>query len=345
MPRPPLLLPLLLAAAIGAAASGCDGAEPEGPAALEVRVPDTFDALPVPPQNPLRADRVALGERLFFDPELSLDRSVSCGSCHLPDLAFSDGRARSLGVEGREGLRNAPSLLNVAYRRTFFWDGGALFLESQALVPLEDHREMDLPVDDALDRLRQHPEYPALFAEAFDGEGPSVRTLTYALAAYQRTLVSAPTAFDRFLAGEPGALADDARAGVALFETHCQSCHAGPLLTSEGFENNGTSVTDDDPGRARITFSDADRGTFRVPSLRAVARTAPYFHDGRFATLEAVVDHYDRGGDATTGQSPNVRPLHLTEAERDALVAFLRTLDDEPSGRRSQPAPVDRSAD
>lgn len=329
---------LLLAVALGVAASGCDVAGPSGPATVEVRVPEGFAALPVPSQNPLFAERVALGERLFFDPALSRDGSVSCGSCHLPDAAFTDGRARSVGVGGKTGLRNAPSLLNVAYRTTLFWDGGALFLESQARVPLEDEHEMALPVEDALDRLRQHPEYPALFAEAFDGEGPTVRTLTYALAAYQRTLVSAPTAFDRYRAGDPGALAADARQGLALFEVHCASCHAGPLLTSEGFANNGVSVTDEDPGRARITFSDVDRGTFRVPSLRAVARTAPYFHDGRFQTLEAVVAHYDRGGDGTPGQSPRVRPLRLTVAERTALVAFLRTLDDEP-------APVDRSPD
>jgi cytochrome c peroxidase len=328
---------LLLAVAFGAVASGCDVAGSEGPATVEVRVPDGFDPLPVPPQNPLRADRVALGERLFFDSVLSRDMSVSCGTCHLPERAFSDGLEKSLGVEGRVGLRNAPTLLNVAYRTTLFWDGGSLFLESQALVPLEDHREMDLPVDEALRRLREHPEYPALFAEAFDGEGPSIRTLTYAFAAYERTLVSAPTAFDRFRMGDEAALPADARAGLALFERHCQSCHAGPLLTSDGFENNGAAVTDEDPGRERITFSAADRGTFRVPSLRAVARTAPYFHDGRFQTLEAVVAHYDRGGDATPGQSPRVRPLRLAEADRDALVAFLRTLDD-------AAAPVDRPA-
>lgn len=329
---------LLLVLAVAAGTGGCDAGGSEGPSMVEVRVPDTFEPLPVPPQNPLRADRVVLGERLFFDPALSRDRSVSCGSCHLPELAFSDGRQTSLGVDGRPGLRNAPSLLNVAYRKTLFWDGGALFMESQSLVPFEDPHEFDLPVDSALARLRAHPEYPALFAEAFDGEGPSTRTLTYALAAFQRTIVSAPTAYDRHLAGDAAALAAGARQGLALFERHCQSCHAGPLLTSEGFENNGASVTDADPGRERITFSEADRGAFRVPSLRGVARTAPYFHDGRFRTLEAVVAHYDRGGDATPGQSPDVRPLRLSPAERDALVAFLRTLDD-------RPAPVDRTTD
>ncbi len=331
-------LRLLLVAAFCAA--GCDGAglaEMPGQATVVVPVPAGFDPLPVPPQNPLRVDRVALGERLFFDRALSRDRTVSCGSCHLPELAFSDGRQKSVGVDGAVALRNAPSLLNVAYRKTLFWDGGALFLEGQALVPLEDPHEMDLAPQDALARLREHPEYPALFADAFDGDGPTIQTLTYALAAFQRTLVSAPTDLDRYRAGDESALEDAERDGLVLFESHCQSCHAGPLLTTDGFENNGTAVTDDDPGRARVTFSDQDRGTFRVPSLRAVARTAPYFHDGRFATLEAVVDHYDRGGDGTPGQSARVSPLRLSTADRAALVAFLLTLDDRPARIKAAP--------
>ncbi len=326
----------VLALAAAFAVAGCDASGPEGPAVVSVAVPAGFEALPVPPQNPLLAHRVALGERLFFDPILSSDRTVSCGTCHLPEIAFTDGHLRSVGVEGRRGLRNAPSLLNVAYRTSFFWDGGALFLESQALVPLEDPNELDLPVPDALARLAAHPEYPALFAQAFDGDGPSVQTLSYALAAFQRTIVSAPTAFDRHRTGEAGAFSPAEQRGLRLFETHCQACHAGPLLTTEGFANNGVAVTDQDPGRERITFDSADRGTFRIPSLRAVARTAPYFHDGRHATLQAVVAHYDRGGDGTPGQDARVGPLGLSEAERADLVAFLRTLDD-------QPAPVHRS--
>lgn len=322
---------ILLAVALGVAASGCDVSGPQGPATVDVRVPDGFGPLPVPPQNPLRADRARLGERLFFDPILSRDQTVSCGSCHLPEQSFSDGRAQSVGVGGAVGLRNAPSLLNVAYRRSLFWDGGALFLESQALVPLEDPHEMDLSPQDALDRLRQHPEYPALFAQAFDGDSPTIQTLTYALATFQRTLVSAPTAFDRYRAGDTDALTDDERQGLDLFGMHCSSCHSGPQLTSDGFENNGVAVTEADTGRERITFSSADRGVFRVPTLRAVARTAPYFHDGRFQTLEAVVAYYDQGGDGSPGQSPRVRPLRLSPRERDALVAFLATLDDRPA--------------
>ena len=320
-----------LAAAFMVAASGCDVSAPVTPARVEVPLPEGFDPLPVPPQNPLRPERVALGERLFFDPLLSRDQTISCGSCHFPELAFADASPKSVGVDGRLGLRNSPSLLNVAYRPVLFWDGGALFLEGQALVPIEDEREMDVSVDTVLARLRADASYAAQFEEAFDGQGPSIQTLTYALAAFQRTIVSAPTRFDHFQNGDASALTATEQRGLELFDLHCQACHAGPLLTSDGYRNNGTSVTDEDPGRERITHQTDDRGRFKVPSLRGAARTAPYFHDGRFATLQDVVDHYDRGGDGTPGQSAHVRPLRLTESERSALVAFLNTLDDQPA--------------
>jgi len=307
------------------AAAGCDSALPPPEPTVTVEAPDGFGPMPVPTATPLTVARVDLGERLFFDPMLSRDRSVSCASCHLPELAFSDGRPVSTGVDGRTGFRNAPGLLNVGYERALFHDGGALFLETQALVPLEDPNEMDLAPEDAVARLAAHAEYPALFRAAF-GEGPTVQTMARALAAFQRTLVSAPVAWDRYRAGDADALAPTARAGEALFQTHCASCHAGPRLTSGAFENNGAAT--DDSGRARITGDPADTGRFRVASLRAVARTAPYFHDGRFATLAEVVAHYDRGGDGTPGQSPAVRPLHLTQPEREALVAFLATFTD-----------------
>ncbi|MEM6337006.1 MAG: cytochrome c peroxidase [Bacteroidota bacterium] len=319
-------LALLVAFVLG----GCDlyGPDP-APAGVHVPVPEGFDELPVPPQNPALAERIRLGERLFFDPILSGNQTISCGSCHLPERAFADLTRRSIGIQGRVGLRNAPSLLNTAYRTSLFWDGGALFLESQALVPLEDENEMNLPIDEALRRLSEHHDYPALFASAFDGEAPSVRTLSYALAAYQRTLVSAPIRLDRYRAGERNALTAPEQRGLALFETHCSSCHAGPLLTTEGFANNGVSVTDEDPGRQRITHDPADRGVFRIPSLRGLARTAPYFHDGRFFSLEEVVGYYVAGGDGGAGQDARIQPLALSAEDQADLIRFLQTLDDE----------------
>lgn len=331
------------ALALVAALAGCDASAPEAPreARAVVEAPEGFGARPEPPNNPSTEARVALGERLFFDPMLSRDGTVACASCHRPEHGFADPRPVSLGVDGRRGLRNAPGLLNVAWQRSLFWDGGALFLEAQALVPLEDPDEMDLDPAEAVARLRAHPAYPALFARAFGtapGEAPvTVQTLARALSAFQRTLVSAPVAWDRHRAGDADALGAAPRAGLALFETHCASCHAGPRLTTDAFLNNGLAVTDADPGRARLTGEPADRGRFRVPSLRAVARTAPYFHDGRAATLADVVAHYDRGGDGTDGQDARVRPLRLAAGERDALVAFLASLDDRPAPVRFLP--------
>lgn len=310
--------------------SACGAADPDDGRLTPYRlvVPDGLDA-PPEPDTPLTEELVTLGERLFFDPVLSRDGSVSCGSCHRPELAFADGRAVSVGVDGRTGARSAPSLLNVAYHPLLFHDGGAFSLEGQAVAPLENPVEMDLPVGEALDRLRADPSYAADFDAAFPGgEGVSVRTFTRALGAFQRTLLSADARFDRFHTGDPTALSVQEQRGLSLFEgpARCGTCHTGPLLTDFGFHDVG--LAGDDPGRAVITGDPADVGRFKTPSLRNVAVTAPYGHDGRFPTLDAVVRHYVRGGDGTPNQHPNVRPLPLSDAEGDALVAFLGTLTD-----------------
>ena len=265
---------------------------------------------------------MCIRDSLFHDPILSIDRSVSCASCHRTDLAFTDGQAVSTGVRGGRTLRNAPSLLNVAHRRVLFHDGGSPTLEAQALAPLEAQDEMSLPLDSALARLRADADYARRFRAAFGGEGVTIRTLTLALGAFERTLVSAPTAYDRARMGDSAALTARAREGLRLFagRAGCAACHAGPMLTTDAFADNGLARVTDGPladsGRARVTLDGADAYRFRVPSLRAVARTAPYGHDGRFATLDAVVDHYDRGGHGLPGQDARVRPpvsyTHLT---------------------------------
>lgn len=324
--------PVLLAAAILVAVSGCDALGADETAGDGVRLvgPPGYGPVPEPYFNPTTTAKVALGQRLFHDPLLSGDGSVACATCHRADRAFTDALPVSRGVGGRAGLRNAPSLLDVAYRRPLFWDGGSPSLEAQVLAPLEAEDEMDADLAALLDRLAAHAEYPALFDAAF-GEGPSVATLTRALAAFERTLLSGPTPYDRHRAGEVGALPDAARRGLALFEGRagCVACHAAPRFTTDGFEDNGLARALSDSGRARVTLRPEDAYRFRVPSLRGVARTAPYMHDGRFATLEEVVAHYDRGGEGTPGQSPHVRPLRLTPEERADLVAFLRALSDE----------------
>lgn len=312
--------------------AGCVAVEsnPTAEAPARLRVPPGFAPVPEPAHNRVTAGKAALGERLFFDLMLSRDQTISCGSCHVPDLAFSDGRPVSKGVEGRSGLRNAPSLVNVAYRKLFFLDGGALTLENQVFGPLEDKNEMDIDLAEALDRLNAHPSYREAFERVFDAP-PTLRTLTQALAAYQRTIRSGGSRYDRHRAGDKAALTPAEKRGLAFFEGKggCATCHGGFLLASHAFENNGLAFAGGDSGRARITHNPEDFGKFRVPSLRNAALTAPYMHDGRLPTLESVVEHYDRGGDGVRGQHPAVRPLNMAAMEKADLVAFLESLTDE----------------
>lgn len=310
---------------------GCDmlDASTETPA-VTLRAAPGFPAVPVPEHNPITAEKVALGERLFFDPILSRDRTVSCASCHDPDLAFADPRALSVGVEGRVGARNSPSLVNVAYQRLFFWDGGSRSLEGQVLGPLEDANEMDISLDTVLTRLRQEASYAQEFEEVF-GEGPTIPTLTQAVAAFQRTLLSGGSPYDRFLHDDPAALTSAQQRGLVLFEgkAGCFTCHNGVRLTDDSFRNNGLAFANADSGRARITFQAADFGAFKVPSLRNVALTAPYMHDGRLATLATVVAHYNQGGTGARNQDAAIQPLALTAEEQADLVAFLQALTDD----------------
>ncbi|MBO6575687.1 MAG: hypothetical protein JJ896_11840 [Rhodothermales bacterium] len=308
-------------ALIAVLVSGCVLAGPEGSESLSVPddLPAGFEPIPVPAHTPLTASRVSLGERLFFDPSLSADGSVSCASCHKPELAFADDVAVSPGVEGRTGIRNAPSLVNVAWQDLLFWDGGAFTLELQAVGPLEARDEMDRPLAEVLEQLNGDPSYREAFLDAF-GDEATVQTFTQALGAYQRTIRSGGSRFDR------EALTPHEDAGRALFfgRANCASCHSGFLLTDQSFRSNGLSVAADS-GRARITLRPEDRGLFKVPSLRNVSLTAPYMHDGRFESIEDVIEHYDKGGETA---SPGIRPLNLTAAEKRQLEAFLRALED-----------------
>ena len=292
-------------------------------------VPAGFEPISVPAHNVLTPAKISLGERLFFDPVLSRDHTVSCGSCHLPDHVFSDGRIRSLGIDSQQTLRNSPSIVNVAYQKRFFWDGGGLTLESQVLGPLQEPTEMHISLDTALIRLEAEPEYAQAFRSAFD-EAPSVRSLTQALAAYMRTIRSGGARYDQFVEGDLDVFTQQELAGYALFNgrANCVLCHSGPLLTNLAYESNGVDVTPADSGRARITGQASDYGKFKVPSLRNVAETAPYMHDGRMESLSQVVAHYSNGGEGVRNQNAAIRPLELSETEQQDLIAFLYTLTD-----------------
>jgi cytochrome c peroxidase len=336
--QPRVALRLALTAAVVAGSSGCGdddtpAANPGEPLVVG-SAPTGFPRGPVadtgPEENALTEERAQLGKRLFFEPRLSRTETVACATCHEQEHAFSDPRPVSLGVEGRTGKRNAPSLVNLAWGVTFFWDGRAASLEEQAGMPIEDALEMDLPLETAVERLRADPGYVAEFRRAYDSE-PSEETLRKALASFIRTLVSGDSAYDRYLAGEPDALEPSAVRGEALFfdDAACFHCHPAGALTNEGFFNNGTFFEGGDTGRQAITGRTGDLGKFKVPGLRNVAASAPYMHDGSLATLEDVIEHYDRGGGGHASTDPQIEPLALSEDEKADLLSFLHALTDD----------------
>lgn len=281
----------------------------------------------VPESNPLTPAKVALGRRLFFDSTLSVDRTVACVSCHRPERAFADSVPFSAGAGGARAARNTPSLLNRAYGRTFFLDGRMGSLEETVLQPIQNPVEMGMELDEVVSRLQVDPSYRSDFKRVF-GDRVTETNLALALASYVRTLRSGDAPIDRFREGDRTSLSADTRAGLRLFtgKANCSACHVGPTFADEQFHNTGVFVGSGDLGRHRVTREDRDRGAFKTPSLRNVALTAPYMHDGSLATLEAVVEFYDRGGKRNAYLDTEIEPLGLSEVERRQLIAFLRSL-------------------
>jgi cytochrome c peroxidase len=284
---------------------------------------------PVPHENPLTQRKVALGRRLFYDRRLSRDGSLSCAGCHDPARAFTNARQTARGINGASGRRNVPTLVNRAWGASYFWDGRAPTLEQQALGPMLNPGELGATPDHvvALARSRGYlSEFRAVF-----GHEPTVSDVAAGLASYVRTIVSADSPFDRFVSGNTGALSKSATRGSVLFRTkaRCVTCHAGPLLSDEQFHNTGvawrTGVPTDE-GRFRVTRLAADRGAFKTPTLREIRRTAPYMHDGSVPTLAAVIQFYDGGGISNPELDREIRPLHLSRAEKHDLLAFLLAL-------------------
>jgi len=275
--------------------------------ALVLRPPLGLDVyMPVTEANPLTRAKIVLGRKLFFDKRLSRDETLACASCHDPKLAFSDGRKVARGIGGQEGNRSAPAIVNRGYGRTFFWDGRAKSLEQQALEPILNPKELGMTVPEVERRT-----------------GLKIGEVTGALASFVRTIRSGDSKFDRYIAGKPRALTEIEKAGLAVFRgtARCDNCHAGPNFTNEGFHNTGVAFRD-----GTLLDTGAGEGKFKVPTLREVARTAPYMHDGSLATLEDVVDFYNRGGNKNPGLDKDLRPLHLTSNEKRVLVAFLNSL-------------------
>ena len=273
---------------------------------------DSF--LPVPENNPLTPEKVEMGRKLFFEKRLSSDGTVSCATCHDPEHGFTDARPLAIGVAGRQGNRRVPSLVNRAYGKSFFWDGRAATLEQQVLQPIVNPREMNLTLEEALQRVSVGRE-----------------TLAQSLAAYVRTILAGNSPYDRYVAGDRSALSAMEIDGLRIFrgKGNCASCHVGPNLTDERFHDTGIAWREDkfaDDGRFTVTAQERDRGAFKTPTLREAGRRAPYMHDGSLTTLEDVINYYDRGGMRHALLDPEIQPLGLTQEEKRDLAAFVRSL-------------------
>jgi len=288
--------------------------------------------VPTPKDNSTTPEKVALGKQLFFDPRLSVDNKMSCATCHRPDKAFGDGLSLAKGAGGKTLKRNTPSLLNVGFYSTFHWDGRAKSLEEQALVPIQAADEMNQDLDHLEQQLNAVPGYAKQFQAVF-GTKVTRDGIAKALAAFQRTLVTGPSPYDRYLGGKKTALSQAAKRGMELFfgDAGCSRCHSGPLLTDEKFYRLGVSQ---DKGRGLVTGKMEDNYKFRTPSLRNVARTGPYMHDGSYNTLDDVLFFYFRGV-PTSG--PDGLPLDIESlqgipfAEMSDMIVFLEALTgDEP---------------
>lgn len=281
-----------------------------------------------PKGNPTTPAKVELGKKLFFDPRLSGNNQMSCATCHMPDKAYGDGLALSPGAEGKPLKRNTQTCLNVGFFKTFFWDGRVASLEQQALGPIQSTVEMNQNLDNLEVELAAIPGYVTEFKDIF-GTRPNKDGIAKALAAFQRTLVTESSPFDRFLAGDQDALSADAKRGLELFrgEAGCIECHNGPLLSDGNFYRLGVSFKDE--GRANITGMKEDRYRFRTPSLRNIAETGPYMHDGSQKTLDDVVTFYFRGipDSGPDGLNPDTAALDgVSFSDIAPIVEFLKSL-------------------
>jgi cytochrome c peroxidase len=350
--------------------AGCDpntNPEPEAgdllqytysPQGYVIKKPDHFPQVPIPADNPQTYAGVQLGRHLFYDPILSADSTMSCASCHLAQNNFTDGKAVSTGIDGIMGKRSSMSLLNVAYIQpviasndTFalFWDGRSKSLEDQALRPVEDQIELHNTWPNLVEKLKKHPEYPKMFREAFgitDRSEITKELAAKAMAQFERIMISSgQSIFDRYLAGEITLLQDEAldgkimffdEGGVGLPDAECFHCHGVGTLTGKGFFENGLDPFNalTDIGMEHVSGNPDDRGKFRVPTIRNIEMSAPYMHDGRFQTLEDVVDHYLFHSLLDTPYpNPNMalivnKRAQYTQYHKTALVAFLKTLTD-----------------
>jgi cytochrome c peroxidase len=293
--------------------------------------------VPLPADNPATPDKLELGRELFFDTRLSRDGTVACATCHEPDRAFSSAAPLAVGVDGRQGRRNAPTLVNRAYGRRQFWDGRAASIEEQILATVQSTTEMDMTLPELERRLAAVPKYRNALRASF-ADGVTATNIARAIAVYVRSIRAGDAPVDRYVFGNTAALSPLERRGMTLFngEGNCWLCHSGPNFSDDDLHNTGVSwliatgaaaaETSADRGRFEVTGDASDLGRFKTPTLRNVDLTGPYMHDGSIATLEEVIEFYDRGGNANPNLDPLIRPLRLATGDKTALAAFLRSL-------------------
>ena len=295
--------------------------------------------VPAPSDNPQNAEKIALGRKLFFDKRLSLDGSISCASCHDPQKAFSDQRSKSIGINGQLSERNAPSILNAAFLKTAMFDAHLATLELQAIVPIQEPVEMGHNMKILIKQLRQIPEYQAA-AQAIFGRDFDAWVLTRSLAAFERSLLSMNAPFDQYMAGNKKAMNKEQLAGWRIFsdELYCTKCHPAPYFTTYEAANNGLYASYEgktDQGRFRIHHDSLDIGKFKIPSLRNLPLTYPYMHDGSINSMEAALEHYQKGGAGHPLQDPRILSFELSTKEKAQLLAFFNALVDTSYLRRN----------
>jgi cytochrome c peroxidase len=331
-----VLFSIVILATVGCDTDPVDG--PYVPTPYTLTIPQGLPPMIVPENNPMTVEGVALGRRLFYDELLSDDNTMSCGTCHLQENGFAEPLQVSQGITGVQGTRNAMALINLGWVQSgLFWDGRAATLEEQALAPVTNPIEMATTWAAVEAKLNAHDEYPLLFKQAYDVDRIDSLTVAKALAQFVRTLISGRSRFDAWYNRQETPLNDQEMRGFVLYTTEqadCFHCHGlGGLITDNSYQNNGLDTEFSDMGRYLVTGNDADRGRFRTPTLRNIEMTAPYMHDGRFFTLEEVVDHYSDHVQVSPTISPTMELVgfggaQLTQQQKEDLIAFLRTLTD-----------------
>ncbi len=301
-----------------------------------LNIPPGLPVMKIPADNPMTVEGISLGRKLFYDNILSANNTMNCGSCHQLNNYFIDGnKALSVGIDNIAGTRNSMPLFNIGYSTSFFWDGGAKDLESQVVGPITNKIELHETLENVISKLQNHPEYPTLFKKAFGSDIVSSKHIMQAIAQFERTLLSADSKFDKWRRNEV-TLSDAENRGMLVYtdpsKGDCTHCHSfGSTFTDFEFRNTGLDSIPVDKGRALITLNSLDEGKFKTPSLRNIAFTAPYMHDGRFTNLQQCIEHYNKNFKYTKNLAPELKTAvknRMTEQDVTDLVAFLETLTD-----------------